>query len=459
MVGYATLKPYHIITTPLAPNSGATSPEDPQDTLSPNLLSGSVSIRICPMKRVSLAVYGVFIGFAPPVAQAGKIYWCDRNVGLVQRANLDGSEIETLIEVNATLRGIAIDVAKGKLYFANQTAGKIFGADIDGSGVAELVSGLRFPADVHLDSKSGKVYWCDQSRSVIERANLDGSGVEVVVETPQPYYLDLDPTNRRLFWGDFTAGNINYVSLDGGEPVNVLTGQRRVRGVKLDLARGEMVWCNRESNHIQGRKIEGGSLRTVIEDLDTPHGLAIDPVARKAYWCDTGTDNHHNGGKAINRTDLDVGGALETVAKLSQPWDADLDLRTTTYSQYMARFFRMGRTETETAFPGDFDGDGFVQLLEYGLASHPERKDIVPEYEVGLGANELVFTYKRFQGAADLTYEVEVSDGLKVWRSNSADEQVTGDEAVELLAHGLERVSLPVLGSGSYLRLRVTLEQ
>lgn len=410
--------------------------------------------------RVFLFLSMAVLGPLSLTVQAGKIYWCDRNVGLVQRANLDGSEIETLIDAGSTnLRGIAVDVPGGKVYFADNAPDKknISRANLDGSQMETLVEDRGFPADVCLDLQNRKLYWCDQQRNVIERSNLDGSLVETVIETPNPYYLDLDLSQQRVFWGDFSAGNIHYVSLAGGDPVNVFTGQPRVRGVKLDLARGEMVWCNRQSNHIQRRKIEGGPVHTVITDLDTPHGLVIDPVARKAYWCDTGTDNHNAGGKAINRTDLDMGGPLETVAELSQPWDADLDLRTESYAAYVARYFRIGRTETD--LEGDFDGDGYVQLLEYGMASHPERKDLVPQYGIELDNAGLALVYKRFEGAGDLLYQVEISDDMQVWHSNADGQRVTGDEITESLPHGVEQVRVPIVGEGEHLRLRVTFQK
>lgn len=389
---------------------------------------------------------------------AGKIYWCDRNVGKVQRANLDGSELETLIEVNSTnLRGIAVDIPDGKLYFADNAADTISRANLDGSGVTVLVTDRGFPADVDLDLVNRKLYWCDQQRGVIERSNLDGSQLETVVATPSPYYLDLDLPGQRLFWGDFAAGNIHYVGLDdsGAAPVNVVTGQPRIRGVKLDLDRGEVVWCNRQSNHVQRRTLAGGPLQTVITDLDTPHGLAIDPVARKAYWCDTGTDGHNQGGRTISRTDLDVGGPLETVAALSQPWDADIDYMTSSYEQYVARYFRIGRTEEETETGGDFDEDGFTQLLEYGTASHPERQDLVPAYGIQENDEGWFFHYQRFHGVTDLDYRLEVSDDMDVWVDNAFD----GNERVEAKDFGVEGVEVPLSENVAYVRLRVTLKE
>ena len=406
------------------------------------------------------AFLGCILCLAPLAADGGKLYWVDRNAGKVQRSNLDGSEIETLVEVDSNnLRGIAIDVADDKLYFADNSANTISKATLDGDGVAAIVSGLGFPADVTLDLTNRKLYWCDQARSVIERANLDGSGVETVVATPSPYYLELDIPNNYLYWGDFYAGNINRLSLSGGLPENLFTGQIRIRGVKLDHAKGELFWCNRASNHIQRRLVDGGPIRTVITDLDTPHGLVIDPVARKAYWCDTGADRHNNGGHAISRADLDVTEPLETIATLSEPWDADLDLRTTTYAQYVARYFRISRSETDTAVEGDFDRDGASQLLEYGLASHPERRDITPQVAVEVIDGKAFFVFQRFSDVSDLSFQIEVSSDMEIWETNRPNSQVTGAEEIDVLAHGVERVKTAILTDASHGRLRVVLDR
>ena len=165
------------------------------------------------------AFLGCILCLAPLAADGGKLYWVDRSAGKVQRSNLDGSEIETLVEVNSSnLRGIAIDVADDKLYFADNSADTISKASLDGNGLTTIVRDLGFPADVTLDLTNRKLYWCDQQRSVIERANLDGSGVETVVETPSPYYLELDVPNNFLYWGDFFAGNINCLLYTSPSP-------------------------------------------------------------------------------------------------------------------------------------------------------------------------------------------------------------------------------------------------
>ena len=69
-----------------------------------------------------------------------------------------------------------------KMYWINTESNKIQRANLDGSGVEDLVEGLDFPFDLALDVAAGKMYWTDFHTNKIQRANLDGSGVEDLVE-------------------------------------------------------------------------------------------------------------------------------------------------------------------------------------------------------------------------------------------------------------------------------------
>src|SRR5258705_2275411 len=76
----------------------------------------------------------------------GKLYWCDREGMRVMRANLDGSQIETLVDTShgearpgrdptKWCVGIVVDVAGGKFYWTQKSGdnageGRIFRANI-----------------------------------------------------------------------------------------------------------------------------------------------------------------------------------------------------------------------------------------------------------------------------------------------------------------------------------------
>ena len=136
--------------------------------------------------------------------RSGKLYWSDREGMRVMRANLDGSEIETLVDTSLGdarpgsdqrkwCVGIAVDTGGGKFYWTqkggpNAGLGRIFRANIQ---VA-------------------------QGQSAGNRRDI-----ELLYDNlPEPIDLDLDPVNRTLNWtdrGDPPRGNIDLNAMTEGK--------------------------------------------------------------------------------------------------------------------------------------------------------------------------------------------------------------------------------------------------
>ena len=105
---------------------------------------------------------------------------------MIQRANLDGSDVEDLVPYNrfGNLRDIVLDVEGGKMYWVDYSTKELLRANLDGSNREVLVTGLRTVKDFALDVERGKMYWAEDgyaSTGKIRRANLDGSNVEDLV--------------------------------------------------------------------------------------------------------------------------------------------------------------------------------------------------------------------------------------------------------------------------------------
>ena len=135
------------------------------------------------------------------------MYWSDSR--RIQRANLDGSNIEDLV-TGFIPRGLALDVAGGKMYWmdyssVDYSSSTIRRANLDGSNIEDLVvTGLDSPhEDLALDVAGGKMYWTDYSSGTIRRANLDGSNIEDLITG-----LDLDsPSSLALYLPGAAGGN------------------------------------------------------------------------------------------------------------------------------------------------------------------------------------------------------------------------------------------------------------
>ena len=222
-----------------------------------------------------------------------KVYWIDAGDNKIQRANPDGSNIETLVTYGPDTRtifvastGVALDVLGGKMYWTNDDAHNIQRANLDGSNIETLVThgqGARYLTDIALDVLGGKIYWTDNVSGKIQRANLDGSNIE-----------DLSPRGQGLIW----------------QPL----------AIALDVSGGKMYWTDPSNNKIQRANLDGSNVEDLVtHGLDLPAGIALDVLAGKMYWTDLGTEK-------IQRANLD-GSNIEDIVTSEQPeWGGPLDI-------------------------------------------------------------------------------------------------------------------------------------
>ena len=224
---------------------------------------------------------------------AGKIYW---TASTLHRANLDGSEEETVFDEDFPY-GLALDAAAGKVYVTHQ-GHAISRANLDGSEVDTLVTGIGSrPEGIALDVTGGKMYWVDSWLRKVQRANLDGSNVEdlIVNRADGPEGIALDVTAQKMYWTDTPARVIRRANMDGanldGTGVEELvdTGLTGPRGIALDVSAGKMYWAEEFAKRIRRADLNGANEEDVVTGLSRPYGIALDVPAGKMYWTDLGT--------------------------------------------------------------------------------------------------------------------------------------------------------------------------
>jgi hypothetical protein len=187
--------------------------------------------------------------------------------------------VETLLTGAHNLSGIAPDLAGGKMYYlAGNTPDRIIQrANLDGTGVQTLVgspSGKRFIA---LDLADGKMYWTDAETDKIQRANLDGTGVEdLVTGIPGPSGIALDLAGGKMYWAENALGKIQRANLDGSGVEDLVTGVFNPNGIALDLAGGKMYWTNNQAGTIQRANLDGSDVEDLVTGLSVPQGIAVD---------------------------------------------------------------------------------------------------------------------------------------------------------------------------------------
>ena len=196
---------------------------------------------------------------------SGKLYWCDREGMRVMRVNLDGSQIETLVDTSQGdarpgpdptkwCVGITVDAARGQLYWTqkgpdNGELGRICRASLEipkgesadkRSDVEVLFDRLPEPIDLELDLRRRILYWTDRGDpprgNTVNRAPLDAKpdrdrAPEILLtHLMEGIGLALDLEGDRMFVTDF-GGSIYSARLDGSQSRTLLYGQGNLTGV------------------------------------------------------------------------------------------------------------------------------------------------------------------------------------------------------------------------------------
>ncbi len=225
------------------------------------------------------------------------IYWRDLGMGKIQRANLDGSNIEDLINTGDTIYsrpgGLALDVDGGKMYWTNKK-GEIQRANLDGSNIETLIFSRHRLSGFALDMGRGKMYWMDsevgyRDSGRIQRANLDGSNIEdLVTGLEGPHSFTLDVEGSKMYWMDSEAGyrdsgRIRRANLDGSNIEDLITGLGDIAGLALDVDEGKVYWTDRGSffhedrGRIQCANLDGSNIEDLITELHAPVLVALAP--------------------------------------------------------------------------------------------------------------------------------------------------------------------------------------
>lgn len=131
---------------------------------------------------------------------SGYLYWADVDKNAILRVRPGSLDVETVVTSGLEIpTGLAVDPVHGKLYWADWGTVQIGRANLDGSQVEVLLDatdGLALPNRIALDQHAGKLYWTDFGRGTISRANLDGSNTETIVSglgEPDGVAIDRSP--------------------------------------------------------------------------------------------------------------------------------------------------------------------------------------------------------------------------------------------------------------------------
>ena len=252
-------------------------------------------------------------------AVTGFLYWTHMGAasaddGYVQRARLDGSELTKIVPGGGafTPKQLKLDAKHGKLYWSDREGMRIMRANVDGSNVETLIETGRGDADranqanwcvgIALDVDAAKVYWTQKggnppNTGSIRRANLDmphgmdaahRRDVEVLIDSlPEPIDLDLDLRSRTMYWtdrGDPPRGNTvsrapmdppRGVSASARTDVQILFGGLKEGiGIALDTSH-DRVYVTDLAGNVYAAHLDGSDHHVILTAQGSLTGIAV----------------------------------------------------------------------------------------------------------------------------------------------------------------------------------------
>jgi hypothetical protein len=241
----------------------------------------------------------------------GHFYWTDmgvpnRNDGKIERADLDGGNRETIIPegVTFTPKQIHLDSKSRKLYWSDREGMRVMRSNLDGSQVETLVDASqgdtrpgtdsrKWCVGITVDADRGHLYWTQKGpdngeQGRIFRANLDipagqnaANRRDITVlfdRLPEPIDLELDLKNRHLYWtdrGDPPRGNtVNRTSIDGKLTQDIVLGNLMEGiGIALDVA-GDRMFVTDLGGSVYSAKLNGSQKQVLAYAQGNLSGVA-----------------------------------------------------------------------------------------------------------------------------------------------------------------------------------------
>ncbi len=258
----------------------------------------------------------------------GHVYWSNMGAsksedGSVMRSDLDGGNLTTIVPSSGTFtaKQLQLDEVNGKLYWADREGMRIQRVNLDGTGletIVEIATGEEARLDaanwavgMAVDPEGGHFYWTqkggdNEGVGVIRRARIDMPAGQTAanrsdIETlfaglPEPIDLALDLPNRVLYWtdrGDPPIGNtVNRAPMDppaGFDPMKRADHEILVRnldeaiGISLDLERDRMYFTDLRGS-LYSARLDGSDFTVLGSGMGALTGIAVADVPPHGGW-------------------------------------------------------------------------------------------------------------------------------------------------------------------------------
>ena len=209
-------------------------------------------------------------------ASSGKVYWTEKtgaSSGTINSANLDGTSVTELTSILSVPMGITVDATGNNLYWTN-ARGRIQRANLDGSGIQNVVQDLSGPTDIVVSN--GFIYWTEGSNSV-RRVSISGQKIVQDIAANLGTVGGLAVGGGKVYWTEQTGasgGSVNGANLDGTNLETLATLLSAPMGISVDTTGSKLYWTNARGR-VQRANLNGSGITNVVDGLGSPGDIVL----------------------------------------------------------------------------------------------------------------------------------------------------------------------------------------
>ncbi|RHZ63621.1 putative 3-hydroxyacyl-CoA dehydrogenase [Aspergillus thermomutatus] len=219
------------------------------------------------------------------------------NAGQIVELSADGKLQQILVKDQAMPDGLAIDPASHCMFWTNmgipgKNDGAVYSANLDGSDIKTIVAPgtTNTPKQLALDLSAQKVYFCDREGLRVFRCNYDGSDLEIIIQTGN-YQSKEGQDATKWCVGIAVCPRLGKFFWTQKGPSK--GGRGRIFCAGIDMPRGQTATTRED-------------IQCLLEDLPEPIDLEVDEESGKLYWTDRGELPF---GNSLNRISLNETGS------------------------------------------------------------------------------------------------------------------------------------------------------